>query len=428
MLTKLLAQLRRYDMVQPGERIVCAVSGGADSIAMLWGFYLLREKLGIELAAAHFNHNLRGAESDRDEAFVRDFCDRFDIPLTVGSGMVVAGKKGLESAAREARYAFFATLSGKIATAHTADDNAETVLMHLVRGTGLEGLGGIAPVNARLIRPMLTVTRKEVLAFLSEYHISYIEDSSNATDAFLRNRLRHHVMPLLKQENPRLVQNLSEMAMDLRVDAAQLKIEAGELPDIPALRAMPPALRSRAIAGFLKANGVPEPERSHIRMAEALVFSEKPSACAAFPGGVVIGRSYNRLVRQEYVPQIKMQILQPGETAQLPDLGLCVRYLPAGQICNDKQVFTVKTDGPVVLRSRCAGDTIRLNAGTRTLKKLFVDRKIPAAMREGIPVLADEKGILGIYGIGANVDRLADTLPAMQIRFELLERENQEEK
>ena len=177
MLNKFGMQLRQ--LTEPGDTVVCAVSGGADSMALLWGVYLLKDPLGIRLEAAHFNHRLRGTESDRDEAFVREFCDRFDIPLHVGGGTVTAGKKGLEAAARDARYAFLRTLPGRIATAHTADDNAETVLMHLVRGTGLKGLGGIAPVNGKLIRPMLTVTRQQVLAFLEEYHIPHIEDSSN---------------------------------------------------------------------------------------------------------------------------------------------------------------------------------------------------------------------------------------------------------
>ena len=423
MLSKLLQALRRYEMVAPGDRVICAVSGGADSMALLWSFYLLREKLGVELAAAHFNHGLRGEESDRDEAFVRAFCDRYDIPLFVGNGEVKAGKKGLEAAAREARYAFFRTLDGKIATAHTADDNAETVLMHLVRGTGLDGLGGIAPVNGKVIRPMLGITRKEIVAFLDEYHVSHIEDSSNAGDAFLRNRLRHHVMPLLKQENPRLAENLSEMAMGLRLDAAALNAMDAGKTDIPSLRQMASVQRSRALARFLKENGVPEPERSHIRMAEALVFSEKPSAWAAFPGGVIIAREYDKLVRREKTPPIETTVLQPGKTLELPEQGLRICYVPATEICNTKEIFTVNTHGPIVLRSRCESDTIRLNVGTQRLKKLFIDRKIPAALRDSIPVFADEAGILGVAGIGANVDRLAVGLPAMQIRLESIESE-----
>lgn len=419
MLNKLRKLLRQYDMIAPGDHVVCAVSGGADSVALLFGMYLLREKLGITLSAAHFNHRLRGEESDRDEQFVRDFCSRYDIPLSVGSAQVVAGKKGLEAAAREARYAFFATLPGKIATAHTADDNAETVLMHLVRGTGLRGLGGISPVNGNIIRPMLTVTRQEVLAFLEEYCLSHVEDSSNKTDDFLRNRLRHRVMPFLKEENPRLAENLSQMAMELRQDAQALELD-GKLPSVGELREMDPALRSRKISRFLKENGVPEPERSHIRAVDSLIFSEKPSARTNLPGAVTVGRDYDRLVVLEQKTAPDEVTLLPGDTLQLPQWGMMASYVPAQQIINTKEIFTVSASGPVVLRSRQSGDSIRLNAGTCTLKKLFIDRKIPAHQRPYIPVLADGQGVLGVYGIGANVDRLAAQLPAMQIRLEVL--------
>lgn len=419
MLNRLLKQLRQYDMVVPGDHVICAVSGGADSVALLFGMYLLREKLSITLSAVHFNHHLRGEESDRDEAFVRDFCSRYDIPLSVGSAQVVAGKKGLEAAAREARYAFFATLSGKIATAHTADDNAETVLMHLLRGTGLCGLGGIAPVNESIIRPMLTVTRQEVLAFLEDYCLTYVEDSSNKTDDFLRNRLRHGVMPLLKKENPRLAENLSHMAMELREDAAALEID-DSLPAVETLRKMPPALRSRVIHRFLKENGVLEPERRHIRAVEGLVFSENPSAKVNLPGGVTVGREYDWLVTLENRSLPEEVTLLPGDTLQLPQWGFAVSYVRAGEIINTKEIFTVNAMGAITLRPRQTGDSIRLNAGTCTLKKLFIDRKIPAHQRPYIPVLADGQGVLGVWSIGANVDRLATKLPAMQIRFEPL--------
>ena len=124
MLNKMLAAIRRYDMVRPGECVICAVSGGADSMALLWGMWLLKEKLGITVEAAHFDHNLRGEESRRDAEFVKKFCDFHDIQLHLGIGTVVPGKKGLEAAARDARYAFLKSLNGTIATAHTADDNA----------------------------------------------------------------------------------------------------------------------------------------------------------------------------------------------------------------------------------------------------------------------------------------------------------------
>ena len=420
MLNKLLKQLKRYEMVQPGDHVVCAVSGGADSVALLFGMYLLREKLGITLSAVHFNHHLRGEESDRDEQFVREFCDRYDIPLAVGGKQVQAGKKGLEAAAREARYAFFSTLPGKIATAHTADDNAETVLMHLIRGTGLCGLGGISPVNGNVIRPMLTVTRQDVLAFLEEYCLQFVQDSSNDTDAFLRNRLRHHVMPLLRKENPRLAENLSDLAMELRQDADALEFTE-VLPAVDILRQMNPAQRSRALHMFLKKNGVFEPERSHIRGVEALVFSEKPSAKICLPGGVTVGRNYDRLQILQDQPLPDAVVLKPGDVMQLPQWGVRVSCVVAEEIINTKDVFTVDTGTEIVLRSRQTGDNIRLNIGTCTLKKLFIDRKIPAHQRMRIPVVADERGVLGIWGIGANVDRLATKLPATQIRLESME-------
>jgi len=421
MLNELLSQLRRYDMLQPGDTVTCAVSGGADSMALLWGMYLLREKLGITVAAAHFNHHLRGEESQRDEAFVREFCQGYGISLTVGGARVKAGKKGLEAAAREARYGFFDTLPGKIATAHTADDNAETVLMHLVRGTGLKGLGGIAPINGKCIRPMLSCTRQQVLAFLAEYHISYVEDSSNAEDMFLRNRLRHQVMPVLKGENPRLAENLSAMAMELRKDEAALAqlAENSVCSDVTALKNMPSVLRSRCLERFLKENGVKEPERAHIALAEQLVFSEKPSASASFPGGVTVARRYDSLVAEK-APQ-------PLETVALPEQGsiltqgLRITVLPAEQIINTKDTFTVVPAGPMVLRCRQSGDEMRLPGGTKSVKKLFIDRKIPAARRLQMPMIADEKGVLGVCGIGVNLDRSAQDLPAVQIRFEKIE-------
>lgn len=412
MLNKLLKQIARYDMLQKGDHVICAVSGGADSVALLFAMYLQKEKLGIQLSAAHFNHHLRGEESDGDEAFVRDLCNRYDIPLYVGQAKVVAGEKGLEAAAREARYAFLRSLPGKIATAHTADDNAETMLLHLVRGTGLKGLGGITPVGENLIRPMLLVTRSEVDAFLEEYCLRNIEDSSNLSDQFLRNRLRHHVMPLLKQENPRLALSLSETALRLRQDDAFLEENARqqETTDIAQLRAMPEALRSRILENLLRKWGVPEPESRHIAMAESLVFSENPSARANLPGNITLERCYGILRKQDVdVAPETMPINCPGVT-ELPQWGVKITCIPA-----KKGLLPV---GTVVVRSRLPGDEMRLPGGTKSLKKLFIDKKIPASRRSRIPVLADEMGVLAVYGLGVNLERISPEETAMQFLFE----------
>ena len=420
MLNKLLEFIRRYGLISPGDRLICAVSGGADSVALLFAMYLLRERLDITLEAAHFNHRLRGEESDADEAFVKELCGRYDIPLHLGSGRILPGKKGLEAAAREARYAFLRSLPGKIATAHTADDNAETVLLHLVRGTGLKGLGGISPMNGNVIRPMLTVTRREVEAFLSEYALPHREDSTNATDLFLRNRIRRNVMPLLLQENPSLAENLSDMALGLREDEDYLSRMAGEtLPGVTELREKHPALRARALERFLKENGVPEPEKRHIALLEQLVFSDKPSARVDLPGGITVARRYDTLEVLGEAQPLSERVLEGS--LELPELGLRVVCAEADTIVNTPDTFTVIPAGKIVVRSRLPGDRIRLSGGTKSLKKLFIDRKIPASERLRIPIIADEAGVLGVWSIGADQNRIPKALPAVTIRFEKME-------
>lgn len=416
MLNKLTAFIRRYEMLQPGDNVVCAVSGGADSMALLWAMYLLKDKLKIQLSAAHFNHHLRGEESDRDEAFVADFCKDYGIDFVAGSGNVVSGNKGLEAAAREARYAFLRGLPGKIATAHTASDNAETVLLHLVRGTGLKGLGGVMPVNGNVIRPMLSVTREEVLTFLAEYSIPFMEDSSNAGDDFLRNRLRHHIVPQLKKENPSLSQNLSAMALRLRQDEEALDAIAREKHTnrVADLLALQPAIRSRVLAKILLNAGVREPEAAHIAALEGLLASQKPSAKAEFPGGVTVARNYDVLETAQ-----KTEALTPRElTDSVIAGGFRISCCGNTQMKQTAQSFAVSPQGRIVIRSRQEGDSIRLGAGTKSLKKLFIDKKIPASERDTVPVIADDAGVLGIAGIGANLDRLSNGENAVRIVIE----------
>jgi len=423
MVNKICAFLKRYEMVQPGDRVICAVSGGADSMALLWAMYLLKEKLQISLSAAHFNHHLRGEESNRDEAFVTAFCEGYGIPLYKGEGNIVPGAKGLEAAAREARYAFLHSLPGKIATAHTADDNAETLLMHLIRGTGLKGLGGISPVLGNRIRPMLTVTRQEVLAFLESYHISYVEDSSNREDTFLRNRLRHNVMPLLKEENPRLAESLTEMALGLREDEALLESRLSEKSlCVSKLREMPSPQRARVLGAFLENCGVKEPQRAHIRLAEELVFSQNPSAKGNFPGGIVVQRKYDLLEKTGQKAELEEKVLLCPGQVEYPELGIRIVAKPATETVRKADRFVLSPVDSILVRSRKAGDEITLSGGTKTLKALFVDRKIPQGERERIPVLALGEQVLGVWGIGGNFRYMTGQLPGIEIRFEKTDR------
>ena len=273
------------------------------------------------------------------------------------------------------------------------------MLLHLVRGTGLKGLGGISPVRGKYIRPMLNVTRRQVLAFLEEYCISHVEDSSNSTDAFLRNRLRHDVLPLLQRENPRIAENLSAMAQRLRLDEQLLGCEVGDVLEIATLLQQPEALQNRTAAQFLVRCGVKEPDSSHIALVRALASSDKPSARADLPGGVTVVRRYGTLQRLERRELPQSVAIFPGRSVRFGDM--TVMCLPASP--DDPQA--VCPVGEMTVRSRESGDVIRLSGGSKSLKKLFIDRKIPADRRGFVPVVVDSVGVLAVGGFAVATDR-----------------------
>ncbi|MCM1418265.1 MAG: tRNA lysidine(34) synthetase TilS [Bacteroides sp.] len=274
---KAFETIRRYRMIGDGERVLVAVSGGADSMALLHLLYTNSEKMNISVYACHVDHHLRGAESDRDAGFVRDYCQKSAIPLTVFDADIPAAKKkheSVEECARRERYRFFGELSerlsAQVATAHTASDNAETVLLNLLRGTGTKGLGGIPPVRGNIIRPLLRCTRDETERYCQKNKIKYVTDSTNLSDLYTRNRLRQRVIPLLTEFNPSLIDGIARMTeavyddnlfLEQEADAARLRCRSGDGYDCSRLAALPPALFSRVVSALLRESGI---EPSHL--------------------------------------------------------------------------------------------------------------------------------------------------------------------
>lgn len=236
-MTEFIEKVRRADGDHGmlGGRVCAALSGGADSVSLLLALKALSEERGFELLACHLNHGLRGEESDRDERFCRELCGRLNVPLTVKRVSVaeLAEKhESLEEAARRVRYAFFSETLGALggavlATAHTANDNAETVLINMLRGTGLAGLCGIPPVREldgfRVVRPLIYCTREDVEHFLAENGQDYVTDSTNLSEEYTRNKIRRRVLTELLEINPSALECFSRMTKNLREDNAFLE-------------------------------------------------------------------------------------------------------------------------------------------------------------------------------------------------------------
>lgn len=330
MLAKALQFIREHRLIIPGDRLSVAVSGGADSVALLRVLLRLREELGVVLSVAHFNHEIRGAAADADEDFVRKLAQQFDLEFHLASGdaPAFASNRGLslETAARELRHAFFAQLisegkANKIATAHTQDDQAETVLMRILRGAGTRGLAGIAAWQKQksLVRPLLTVTRQEVEAWLISLKQPWREDSTNQDVRHARNRIRHELLPLLQRDyNPAIRQTLADLADVAREEEAYWQ---KELPgfmarlvrsgkpsrsgrsnrqqlvqalDVAAFQTLPLAIQRRLLRTIGDQFRVAL-EFKHIQELLAFAAEGKTSKALKLPGGLEAHRSHREL-------------------------------------------------------------------------------------------------------------------------------------
>lgn len=292
-LEKVRQAVTEYDMLENADAVAVALSGGADSVSLLLALLGLSEELGVSVSACHVNHNLRGEESDGDMRFCEELCSSLSVPLKTASIDVKAmleKHESLEECARRARYGFFEEVRSSlgenavIATAHTADDSAETVLLNLMRGTGLKGLCGIPPIRGAMVRPLIYCTRADVEEYLKERGQDYVTDSTNLSDDYTRNRIRHIILPEMKKINGSLVSTMTRMERNLRSDSDYLEslaeealaaAKTGRGYDAKKLSEYPLPVKSRAVRRILSEGGI---EPSALRINTALELLEKRSA------------------------------------------------------------------------------------------------------------------------------------------------------
>ncbi len=419
-------------MLQSGDRVIAAVSGGADSVFLLHILVDLSHNYGMELLAAHFNHQLRGAESDGDQQFVEDLCGNLGVQLRTGSAPVreIAGirKGSIEEICRTSRYEFLLSIMresgfGKIALGHNLDDQAETVLMNVIRGTGIDGLKGIDPVRDCYIRPLLEITRAEIEEFLKERNIPFRTDSSNLDNSFRRNSIRNSLIPEIRDKyNPAVTAALGRLAGIARMENSFLEKAAREAlgllrPGIKLeeFRLYHPAVQSRIIKMALEELSPVQGGISHEHIAAVLdiVNGGDPGASISLPYRITARREYEclRIERMEAAerrtPDYSYKVNVPGilrvKEAGMEFMFTIIDKLPdrtpgEWRACMDYRMVVP----PLVFRNVRPGDRIRpfgMKSGQKKLQDVFTDRKVPRARRRSTPVLADAESVLWVPGV-----------------------------
>lgn len=418
---QVLRYIRRCGLMKAGDRVLVAVSGGADSVALLRVLLELRSELGIVFGVAHFNHGLRGENSDADEHFVAEVAKRHELDFFVEGVRVAehaaAERMGLESAGRELRYEWLTRVAAErrfdvVATAHTLDDQAETVLMKFLRGAGSRGLAGIYPVmkrgpnkEIRFVRPLLSTTRAEIETYLESLEQDWREDESNLDRRFLRNRVRHELLPLLEREyNPNLRQALSNAAEISRGEEVYWgyktwkmlgRLQVGRhrmtVAGFPALE----SVQRRVLRRFLDAAGIVV-EFQHVEHLRLCALGELRKT--ELPGGWQAEREGEHLVlrpsAEECAATGYQHIVPVSGVVELTEIGYMLRIVPV------PAVFAEEADPGTLLRADLIGGEVcvrnwrpgdRYHAAysgrEHKLKTLFADWRIPALQRALWPVM-----------------------------------------
>lgn len=448
-LSNVLSAIRRYGMVPPHTAVLCGFSGGADSVTLLSVLSELSGGYGdvppFLLCACHVHHGIRGEEADADEAFCRAFCRERDIPFYALHADVprLAEETGdsLETCGRKVRYRFFdetgkklleqhPELTGvRIATAHTASDNAETVLFHLARGTGLSGLTGIPPVRENIVRPLIDCTREEIEAYCQAQGLSYVTDESNEDISYSRNRIRHEVLPTLEQINSGTVRHIARTAATLRRDAdcfdamqqdllSRSLLEEGAYA-APVLAAAPDAVLIRALCTMMWDFAGVCPEQHHLESVLAWLKAGEKFKQIQIPGGVFVTLTGEKLLLHwpkdptDPVPRtfrrtVTMEdLLEYVSDRPTPVTVRLVRHAPRpgelGGIWLENSLEYDKIDFNLVLRTRQPGDTFAPKGrGVRKkLKSLYQEAGVPADERGDLILLEWKGEVAWLEGFGA---------------------------
>lgn len=410
--------------------VLLALSGGADSRMLLHLLAKWAERDGFSLTLAHVNHGIRGAEALRDRDFCQTLANQYGLELCILDAdvpkLAKAHGRGLEEEARAVRYAYFTSLMEErsiplLVTAHNADDNAETVLFRMARGSGLGGLGGISPTrpfaSGTLVRPILSLTKQEVLSYCEEEGLEFVTDSTNTDTAYARNRLRAEVMPVLESLFPGAAQRIGEMSVRLREDEEVLAslaehfLEAhcrdGRLP-IKELQTLPRAIARRVTVKWLARFGEASVEAVHLDALERLAAAAAPHSALSMPGRVTVFVERGALCirHAEKTPVTDYLLPFCKGVVELPD-GFGSISVETGE--KNLKVHNLSTDPYIILKSQSAimesglfwrprreGDRILMGGMHREVRKLYREAGIPLDMRARIPLLCDADGIVWV--------------------------------
>lgn len=429
-------------LAEPGQTLVVAVSGGADSCCLLHALHRLRAELGLRLHVAHLDHQLRGAESEADAAYVDALAAELGLPVTVARRDVRAfaatHRIGIEHAAREVRYAFLAEVAvdigaAAVAVGHTADDQVETVLLHVVRGAGLAGLRGMAPAQqwrsrlsgatVRVVRPLLGVWRRETVAYCAAVGLAPRRDSSNADTAALRNRVRLELLPLLRRLNPAIDTALLRLAAAAAANYAAIAAEVERLwprlasetdggialDSIELGRLAAPLQVEVLRHAVYRLQGDTE-DLTSAHLTALVALTQKPVGKRAhLPRGLVATIGYGALTLSRRPPSDEAPRLDgewplavPGETA-IPGWRFRASFAAAAEPPRDPWCVYLDFDqlgGDIVVRGRRPGDRFQPlgMAGAKKLHDFFVDAKVPRGERDAAPLVVAERGIAWVVG------------------------------